>query len=422
MNSMTPHEDEVLARALRGQVDGLTEAPLTVDDIAGKARRIRRNRRIAGVVGGVAVAAMALPAGLMSGSVLDRSDAPPVLTQGPSPTQAVEPTDTTEPSPLPASRPLDVSDLETGAPPALAYATVPADGSEGTLHTRDGREVQLPGSVSHFAPLDWTTLVQVWDATANEELLYLMADNGDLVEPWPLDGGFAVSAGGNVAAWTDPDGEVHVTMSSGEGGVRALATVPGAPFRTAGVLGEDCREGSTDCTVIVVSLARQARTYAVTAEGVAEVTSVRGATTGSDELVGGVVSTSDTGTCSRLLRDLTEQLWRTCDHRLTDFAPDGAHLIGLPAYADGLGPTELAILDATDGSPVQSWIGTRGSATYFDEVWEDDAHVLVVTYQRGEWAVVRLGLDGSMEYAIAPEPGEDLQRPILLEARQAAIG
>ena len=42
------------------------------------------------------------------------------------------------------------------------------------------------------------------------------------------------------------------------------------------------------------------------------------------------------------------------------------------------------------------------SATYFDEVWEDAEHVLVVTFQADKWAVVRLGIDGSMEYAVAP--------------------
>ena len=33
-------------------------------------------------------------------------------------------------------------------------------------------------------------------------------------------------------------------------------------------------------------------------------------------------------------------------------------------------------------------------------MWEDADHLLVVTFQAGEWAIVRLGLDGSMEYAV----------------------
>ncbi len=58
------------------------------------------------------------------------------------------------------------------------------------------------------------------------------------------------------------------------------------------------------------------------------------------------------------------------------------------------------------------------SATYFDEVWEDAQHVLVVTFQDGEWAVVRLGVDGSMEYAVAPRRGSmDAAFPFRLQAR-----
>ena len=33
--------------------------------------------------------------------------------------------------------------------------------------------------------------------------------------------------------------------------------------------------------------------------------------------------------------------------------------------------------------------------------------MLVVTYQAERWAVVRLGVDGSMEYAVAPAARDD---------------
>ena len=69
---------------------------------------------------------------------------------------------------------------------------------------------------------------------------------------------------------------------------------------------------------------------------------------------------------------------------------------------------------------VRSFTAARNgrSATYFDEVWEDATHVLVVTYQAGKWAVVRLGLDGSMEYAVAPRRGSsDVRSPFQLQTR-----
>ncbi len=85
MNSMTPHEDDVLARALRGQVDGMTEAPLTFDDVTGRAGVIRRRRRLAVATGVVAaVAAVVIPTAVLSGGDLNRSDEPPPGTSAPS--------------------------------------------------------------------------------------------------------------------------------------------------------------------------------------------------------------------------------------------------------------------------------------------------------------------------------------------------
>ena len=44
--------------------------------------------------------------------------------------------------------------------------------------------------------------------------------------------------------------------------------------------------------------------------------------------------------------------------------------------------------------------------------------MLVVTYSDGEWAVVRLGVDGSMEYAVPPRRGSsDLRSPFRLQTR-----
>ena len=112
--------------------------------------------------------------------------------------------------------------------------------------------------------------------------------------------------------------------------------------------------------------------------------------------------------------------WRTCDNQLSDIAPDDGHVLGTPAYADGFGPKVLDVLATADGSVSRTFTYARNghSATYFDEVWEDAEHVLVVTFQDGEWAVVRLGVDGSMEYAVAPRAGSiDTRSPFRLQTR-----
>lgn len=51
---------------------------------------------------------------------------------------------------------------------------------------------------------------------------------------------------------------------------------------------------------------------------------------------------------------------------------------------------------------------------YQQAVWEDDTHVLVTTYSSGDWAVVRIGIDGSQEYALPPVAGGDMDSPFLL--------
>lgn len=65
----------------------------------------------------------------------------------------------------------------------------------------------------------------------------------------------------------------------------------------------------------------------------------------------------------------------------SDISPDMRRVLGTPAYADGFGPTGLDVLDLRTGAVEHSWRSTRRTVTtYFDEVWEDPTHLLVVTY------------------------------------------
>ncbi len=46
--------------------------------------------------------------------------------------------------------------------------------------------------------------------------------------------------------------------------------------------------------------------------------------------------------------------------------------------------------------------------TYNDAVWEDETHVLFTRYQDGKWSIVRMDVNGALEYAIAPQKGDDV--------------
>lgn len=391
MNSMTPHEDEVLARALRGQVDGLTEAPLTVDDIAGKARRIRRNRRIAGVVGGVAVAAMALPAGLMSGSVLDRSDAPPVLTQGPSPTQAVEPTPSPALEPVPGELAFSIADLPTGEPPQVGWledgVAYLSDGSDIVLPPLDGRDART------VTELGANLLLGAWDDQGDVEVVVVTRD-GEILSADPAAGSPVLSDDGTVAAYTRPDGTP--VLLTGDG--LEVTELPAAPAETptiSAVVGSaPCAD---DCTVWVTDVGRKLATFRVDADGATEVTTVsRVRAVQGDRYLGNISIRDDLFPVDGLFTFGSDEPEWTAE-ALVGFSPDGRWVVS--QFAEGLGSSELLILDAETGEPQVTWRRTtaEGATGLGWPVWEDDTHLLQVLTQGRDVAIVRFGLDGSAE-------------------------
>ena len=90
-----------------------------------------------------------------------------------------------------------------------------------------------------------------------------------------------------------------------------------------------------------------------------------------------------------------ELLWETCCYTLEDLSPDGSLVIGypdegIPSYR------RLTVLDARSGDKVVEFDG--GSlGTVVESAWEDDGHVLAVVQQDNRQAILRLGLDGTVE-------------------------
>jgi hypothetical protein len=317
------------------------------------------------------------------------------------------------------SRVLDVSDLPTGEPPAIAWSE--RRGGRITIHGASGG-TPVPGELQGFAPMGSGYVVQLSDPDRNGArplVSWIGADGSPGRSTWRSSYGLAVSAQGRAVAFAVRRGGVRVIDSEGDRVLR----MPSVPIRgigaVAAVSGEDCKESatSTGCAVMVNSNRRQV-SWVVSSHGIVDATGFRVVTTGRGRWTGGIVRLFDAGSCSRMERG-SRTRWRTCRNQFSDIAPGNGHVIGTPAYADGFGPTSLDVLDLRTGDRVRSWRAARdgSSATYFDEVWEDPEHLLVVTFQDREWAVVRLGLDGTMEYAVPPRRGSDLRRPFLLQTR-----
>jgi hypothetical protein len=314
-------------------------------------------------------------------------------------------------------RVLDVSDLPTGAAPGVAWAEQ-AGPRRVTIHGPEGTATPASGNVRAFAPMGSGYVVQTAGARP-PRVRWIAADGTPGPRTWRRTGyGLAVSAHGGAVAFTGSRGRVWVIDSEGDRVLR-MPSVPGRGLHSpAAVLGEDCQESSTSngCAVMVNSSSR-ARSWVTSSHGLVDRTPFKAVTTARGRWLGGTTRVFDTGSCSAMRRGI-RTAWRTCRNQLSTISPDERHLVGTPAYGDGFGPTRLDLLDLRTGDRVRSFTPDRRgrSATYFDQVWEDAEHLLVVTFQADEWAVVRLGTDGSMEYAVAPRPDAgDMLRTLFLQ-------
>jgi hypothetical protein len=310
---------------------------------------------------------------------------------------------------------LDVRGLAQGAPPALAWSE--RRSGRTLIHGAGGTTTPAPDGLAELAPMGSGYVVQTV-GNRPTTTRWIAADGTPGRREWRTGYGLAVSARGTTVAFSGRAGRVW-SIDRAADRVLTFNPVPvSGKGRAVAVFGEDCKESETSngCTIVV----NGARAWYTSSHGIVDrVPHLRLASTGRGRWLGGITSVSDTGSCSAMLRGW-RVAWRTCDNQLSDIAPDGRRVLGLPAYGDGFGPTTLDVLATADGAVVRSFTSARDgrSAAYFDEVWEDAGHVLVVTYQAGKWAVVRLGVDGSMEYAVAPRRGRsDLSPPFQLQTR-----
>ncbi len=350
-------------------------------------------------------------------SSADESSAAPSTSapQEPTPTPTESPTESAG-GPTTPIEPITVSleGLERGAAPALPFLR----------HDAGGWRLVLPDGGSRPVARGYDDF-----AMAGDGLVGLRIGDGSVVDVVDSAGrvthsekavGYqlAVTPDGQLIGWLRPGG-VPVDYEVAADEVLTGPKVVGGTDLAALAGRKTCREAESEvhgCLWLVTD-ADHGRTWGASSHGIVD--QLPGLTTASDidddGYVVGLSSASDDGSCSVLVRTWRKPQWETCDYRLRTFSPAGTRISATNAYGDGLGDTQLAVL-GRDGTVQQEFRAGRG-VTFMTSRWEDEDHLLVLTFTEDGWSVLRVGADGSVEVAVPTVGGDDARAQLVLSSR-----
>jgi hypothetical protein len=306
-----------------------------------------------------------------------------------------------------APRPFPVSGLTIGAAPTIpfAFASNPQfGGGNWRLHRPDGTTLKLP-------QLTWSTWAEVGDGAigmAGTEAgpeLQVVSGTGHVRTRMIEHFGLAVAPGHEIVGWLGDHGTPHVVEGRG---TRHL-TMPRVPHgrAIASIWGTDtCQEQEPEgggCSVFVNG-ARQV--WVTISHGIVD--RVRPLFQVSDVnqsgRLAGLVSrrTTQHGPCWGVVRPDGHRVFRTCTSYLDSFSPDGHRILAERAQVRWQSVRSFAIL-GPDGHTVRSWTFDAGRRRSLSQLtWEDSHHLLGVLLAHGHWGLVRIGADGTVEYAGSP--------------------
>lgn len=324
---------------------------------------------------------------------------------------------------------LALGDLPVGAPPArghLAGAELHRGAERLTLALDRGV------AVDELVALEEGFLLSTSPDDEGQAWVHALDAAGARLAHWSvvadaLETGLTASADGRLGAFV-AGGKVVVVQEGGPTatGLALPDSDAGLPSVVLSVGGSDCAGGDADCVVLVKQwvpvdetasadstwVLRPGRAPAPVDRGIPELDAVAadGSVAGTTE----VVEDGD-GSCAGVADATGSVRWTTCEHRLIAFSPDSSLVLAGTSAHFGSGDHELTVLDARTGAERLS-LETAAQVGIFEMAWEDDGHLLAVVSDWAEddagehvdprWAVLRIGLDGSREYAVAPVPGE----------------
>ena len=384
-------EKDQLTRELQDRSQDVDGHPIDLASVKQSAHRIQLRRRIASGAVAAAVLAVAVPTALSVTNATDRS-ADPV---GPDPTPA---------GPVR----LTTNGLPRGVDPQISYL-------HGRQLVQGGSSIELPVAYHGIAAYGdgWAGLS--FTETGSE--IAFLDGEGNVRESIPGGGSIAVNADGDrlayVRAGANGDASTLVSAPSDGSDPTTWPMPVGREISTVGFLGSDSVVYETDGENPVVGVASADGRTAVLPGLIGA-----GGTSPASGLVAAQTSSSDTGSCWAVVAVDGGTLWETCAHSLQRFSPDGRYLIASDAYGDGAGARSLAILDAETGDVMAEYQpGRRSPIAITQMVWEDEDTVLALANEDNNWTVLRADVQGQLEAASDPTPGDVVDSPITFVIR-----
>ena len=364
---MSNRPDERLTRLLHERAEGQSPAPISFDDVTGRARVIRRRRRTAAAaLAAAVVAAIAVPTALLLGGQPDAAP-PPSHQATPRPT----------PSSTPTSSGLALTNVRQGPAPAIPYVT------GHTVHLDGGHTASLPAGFHGITGIaayhgGWLVTDSGRGGQTNNQ--------GRIVRRGI--GGLVTSSDGTQIAFGAPNGKVLVGTQMSQGEQSYDVANPGSivGFLSGGRLLYDDGAGQGS----VHLLGSGARPLLSALVGASDANESKDLVAGSlSDRVAGVVS-APTG----------KPLWRTSGRQLQRFSPDGRYVSAMTRAGDG--SADVSILDAQTGRELTSFrLTSHGLRLLLEPVWETDSSLLfgVARISDGSEAVLRLSASGRLDRA-----------------------
>ena len=308
-----------------------------------------------------------------------------------------------------AAHTLRLTGLTQGPAPRMPYARaseVDFNGGDWRLVRTDGTTVRLPrGTWGTFAPMGRGAVGMLGTEAGPE--LQVVDGAGKVVRDQLVPAyGLAVTPDRSVVAWIGQQDRVYETE---HGGRRTswLAAVPDT--RSIGAIwgSGTCQESYPEgggCSALVNRTGH--RVSVTTSHGIVDgVPHVRQVADITDDGRFLARARRDGRTCWGLRGIGGHEHWRHCGLRLDSFDPTGRLVLGLSRSPQWESVDRIAML-GRGGRTRVAWSFSPGRHQRIEDVrWEDRHHLLAEAYHRGHWSLVRLGLDGSASYAVAPRRG-----------------